>query len=447
VNRIGRAAPLVALLAIFPCSCRVQTSSPPPETKSVKATVVKAAYIPDEVSSFGSLSFSMKIDISATQDAVLGEMPYREADRVQAGAVVALLRNPQIGLSVGKAENSVTHAEASIALAEARLYEGRLAVESRLLDIEKNRLEMEQAKRELAESERKQADQDTLFLAGGVPEETIRAGRFSIASRKESITLMEKEQEIRLIGLRDEDLLGRGVAVPSESSERLHAIVNLATSTLLAEKSAAESNRDAAKKELESARVALNELVLISPVDGVIAARYMEVGERVKRDDKIMTIMDIGSLYAVVPIRELDAVRLVAGMAATVHVDAAAASFAGVLDSVSPMADSQSGAFTVRVSLQDAKGILKPGMFARVSILAGAPRRVITVPEGAVVDRAGDSGFVFVLAGGAVHMQKVTLGEMTGSGRVVLHGVSEGDVAIDKPEPGLKEGDFVSVSK
>jgi len=438
---------IAAAFASSVASCRKEAPLASAEARTVKAAVVTTVVLPDEVSGFGSLSFLKKVDVSSPQEAVVVELPYREGDKVKSGAVIARLKNPQIELAVGRARNGVAQSEAAVALADAKLFEGRLAVESRLLSIEKAALELEQAMRELSESERKHAAQETLFRAGGVPEETIRSGRFSIASARVRIAQMEKDRDISLIGLRDEDLIARGIAVPKEESARMSAFARLATETLLAQKAAELASLGAARKELESARIALVELTLTAPVNGVVGARYLEIGERVKRDDKLVTLMDVDSLYAVAPIRESEAMRLTGGMRATVRVDAAGASYEGVVDLVSPVADAQSASFTVRVSIRDPKGTLRPGMFARVSVVAGPPRRALVVPEGAIMDRSGDSGRVLVVIGGSLHEKKVTFGEAVEAGRVALSGLAEGDVVVEKPDPGFKEGDSVAVSR
>lgn len=443
------AAPLAALALAFSwsaSSCVKPESSPADEARKVRAVVVEASLIPDEVSGFGSLAYRTKVDAAAPEESVIAALPYREGDRVQAGAIVARLRNPHLDLAVGRAMNDVSRSEAAVALADARLFEGRLAVESRLLGIERDGLELELARGELAEAERKQADQEQLFKAGGVPEESIRSGRFSVAQGRDRVALLEKGIAIGLIGLRDEDLKARGFAIPGETEDRMRALAILATESLAAERAAAIAGLDAARKELESARIAVGELTLRTPIGGVVGARYFEAGERVKRDDKLLSIIDVASLYAVAQIQETEAVRLAVGMKAEVRVDSAGESIEGRVELVSPIADARSASFSVRVAIDDPGGKLKPGMFARIVVAAGPPSRVLVVPDGAIVGRSGDSGRVFVVIGGMARERQVIFGEMAKEGRAVLSGLAEGDVVVDAPDPGVREGDRVSVS-
>jgi len=182
-------------------------------------------------------------------------------------------------------------------------------------------------------------------------------------------------------------------------------------------------------------------------VTGVIGARYLEEGESAKRGDKLATIMDVQSLYAVAPVRESEAVRLSSGMSARVRVDATGTEYDGTLRFVSPVADSQTASLMVRVSIHDPEGRLKPGMFARIIVAAGEPMRVAVVPEGAIADRTEGSATVFVVANGSVSERHVKLGESAEAGRIVLSGVAEGDVVVDGPRPELREGDHVAISK
>ncbi|OHD22171.1 MAG: hypothetical protein A2Y38_05070 [Spirochaetes bacterium GWB1_59_5] len=389
--------------------------------------------------------------MSASQDAVIGELAYREGDVVKAGTVIARLLNPQLALAVGRAENGVLQATAAVSLARARFFEGELAAEAKLLGIEKTRLEILQSRRELAEAERKHADQETLYRAGGVTEEAIRSGRFSIESASERIAMMEKDIDIRLIGLRDQDLVARGISILCDEATRNRSLVRLSVAALAAEEAAAEARLEAARTDLQSSRLALAELLIVAPITGVIAARYLEAGERVGREEKILTIMSVESLYAVVSVFESDALRVSAGMEATVTVDGASADagsveFDGVVDLVSPVADASSASFSVRVVLHDTAGRLKPGMFAQVTITAGEAQSVLVVPESAVIERSDQSGTLCFISGGSVALRRVTLGSSVEAGRVILSGAASGDVIVDMPDPTLKEGLHVSIS-
>jgi RND family efflux transporter MFP subunit len=178
-----------------------------------------------------------------------------------------------------------------------------------------------------------------------------------------------------------------------------------------------------------------------------VGARYFEAGERVKREDKILTLMDTSSLYAIFPVREGDALRIEKGMAAQVGIDGTGETWNGEVDLVYPQADSQSFTFLVRVLLRGT-GIerLKPGMFARVSITLGPPRSVVVLPESALAGKKDNEGRVFVINGDTLSERKVGLGLSLGEEREITSGIRAGEVVVLRPEGDLREGSHVSAA-
>jgi RND family efflux transporter MFP subunit len=261
---------------------------------------------------------------------------------------------------------------------------------------------------------------------------------------------MEREMEIRSIGLRDVDLQRAGLFPDggfSSEAEHRSALIRLSVSTLRAETEAAEAQLEAAVKELESVRIALAELTIYSPAAGTIGARYLEEGERVKKEDKLCTLMETNSLYVIFALKETDALRLSEGMAAKVTVDGAGGIYDGTVDLVSPQADSQSFTFTVRVLLPravvGAEEKLRPGMFARVTVRLGSEKPILMVPETAVVNRKDDQGTVFVIHQGIASEREIRFGLLAGSNREIRSGLKAGEVVTVKPEAMLREGSHV----
>jgi multidrug efflux pump subunit AcrA (membrane-fusion protein) len=415
----------------------------------VKAAAVKLREIPDETGGFGSLSFLTKVDISAPQEGRIKKLFFREGDRVGEDQPVLLLENPQIDLAVQRAENNMTQAKAARDLARSRLLEGQFQAEAQLLELEKNEAELDQARKNLEENKRKHLNQETIFAAGGLQEEAIRTGRFSLETEAERILIMEKELDIRRIGCRDRDLAAAGIPVPLDEEGRRRALISLLTSSLAAELKAASARLEAAGKELESAQLALSELLVRSPAPGIVGARYFEEGERVKIEDKILTLMDTASLYAIFSVREKDALRIERGMPAKVELDGSGEVRESLVDLVYPQADSQSMSFMVRVLLinkeEDSENScsLKPGMFARVKVSLGPPRQIVVVPESSIFNKKNSEGTVFVINGKTVSERKVGLGLALGDEREISFGLNKGELAVLRPEPDLKEGSHV----
>jgi multidrug efflux pump subunit AcrA (membrane-fusion protein) len=456
---------------LFALSCAaVQNKEERVEPPTVRCVLPEERELPDQVSGFGNLSFLRKIEVAAPQDGMLERLYYREGDRLAAGAVVAILENPLVIMAASRALDEVAQARASLDLASARLAEGRNRAEALLLGLRKGESELAQARRELAEAERKQADQEALYAAGGLPEESVRSGRFALASGVERIALLEQELAIAEVGCRESDLRSAGYAPDLTGDARLSALLELATQPLRAERTQAQARLDAALKEADFAALAQAELTLRSPAAGIVGSRYVEVGERLRREDKILAIMDLSALYAHVPLPEQEALRVERGMPAVVRVDGVGGEFLGTVDLVAPAADSASLSFSVRVLLRgpvptgtssagpSAGGpspagappslkALKPGMFARVVLTLGAPRRALFVPETALRERNGESARVCLVQGGVVREREVRLGQALGALREIKEGLDGGELVVDAPRGSLREGEYVSIAE
>jgi RND family efflux transporter MFP subunit len=378
---------------------------------------------------------------------------------VRKGAALILLKNPQITLAALRADNAYDQADAAVQLAAAQLLEGELRYEAMLLTLEKTALEIGEQWKVFNEQMRKFTMEEQLYLAGGVNEETIRSAKFELETKKTQIKLAEKELEIQRIGFGESDAAAGGLVIRNNFNDKededdynykkRQAIIKRRTETLRAELLSAQARLSAAFQERESAIIAEAELLVKSPAEGIVAGRYFEEGERVKREDKILTVMDAESLYAVFPVRESEAFSIEKGMAASVTLDGTNKTYLGAVDLVSPTADSQSFTFNVRVLLPRSvlsDTMAKPGMFARVCVTTGPARNAVAVSDDAITNKKNNEGLVFVVRNKSVHERKIVFGESIGEDREIISGLSIGEIAVIRPDTGLTEGENVQVT-
>ena len=434
---------IFTIISVLLVSC-IKTE--PQAARHVRGVAARLDEIPDETGGFGTLSFLTKLDITAPHDGFISKINYREGSVIPSGEPVIILENPQIVLALERAENNYSQAKAASDLARSRLLEGEFQAEAYLLSLEKTEAELALLKRKWEEDNRRHQNQESLFHAGGISEEAIRAGRFYLESEWDHIVIMEKDLEIRRIGCRESDLRAAGIPVPVDEREKKHALVALLTSSLKAELTAALAMLDAAEKELRSARIVNEDLIIISQAAGIVGARYFEEGERVKAGEKILTLMDTTSMYAIFPVREKDALRIREGMAAKVQIDSIDGERQGIVDLVYPQADSQSLSFFVRVLINDGCSDLKPGMFSRVQIILGPPRSGIFLPASALAGKRNNEAEIFVINGSTLSGRKVILGQPRGDQWEIDSGIRAGEIVVLRPDSDMREGTFVSLA-
>jgi RND family efflux transporter MFP subunit len=159
-----------------------------------------------------------------------------------------------------------------------------------------------------------------------------------------------------------------------------------------------------------------------------------------------LSIIDYSSLYAIFPVREKDALRIEKGMEAGVLIDGTGEARKGVVDLIYPQADSQSLSFLVRVLLDNTEdGIqLKPGMFARVTVILGLPAKAVCIPEAAIFNQRNEEGCVFIINGSILTERKILIGSVYGDEREIT-GLNAGEIVVVRPDSDLREGTYVTL--
>lgn len=441
------AALLLPIAALVSCARRPAAVTEA-GSRLIKAVVVKASDQEQTIESFGTITYKKNVDLSTAVEGTVERFTVKEGDYVRAGQVLVRLRNMQLTLARDRAAIELENVKTALTLAETKVKESDLAMEAKFIAIEKARLELEQKRKDLQEAERKLADQQALRDVGGVPDETVRTMQLQLESQMVQLKIAEQDFESLQIGFRDKDLVAFGRAVPADPAQRRRAFIEINTAMARAELDAAKARVRTSEMELQSANIALDELVIVSPVSGVVGAKYYEEGERAKASEKIVTIMDTEVVYAIFPVREEDVALVAKGSAVVISVDASGGpSYEGVIDLVSPSADPSVGAFMVKALVKKPDARIKPGMFARVTVKLGKTDRVATVPVKCLLNRKQDKASVLAIVGGKITIKEVVLGKETGDRIAVLSGLSEGELIAESPDPTLTEGSDVEIAR
>lgn len=192
----------------------------------------------------------------------------------------------------------------------------------------------------------------------------------------------------------------------------------------------------------------LENTILRSPVSGVITARNYDQGD-MYGGSPIYVVEQITPVKLFVGISEMDYTRVKKNDAVTLTADALPGkTFTGRIARIYPTIDAATHTFTAEVNVANSDRLLRPGMYARVTVNFGSNHSIV-VPDDCVVKQQG-SGVrsVFVLqADNTVKEIVVTLGRHFGTEYEILSGISEGDNVVVKGQASLKNGSKVNVQK
>ncbi|MEP6915152.1 MAG: efflux RND transporter periplasmic adaptor subunit [Acidobacteriota bacterium] len=190
----------------------------------------------------------------------------------------------------------------------------------------------------------------------------------------------------------------------------------------------------------------LRDTVIRAPFDGFVEKRLVNLGELVKTQMPVMSIVRLDPLKVIAEIPEKMAPWIGAGQTVELQVDAyQGRKFPGKVSRISPGVNTSTRAFPFEALVPNADTTLKPGTFARVHIESGKSDDVLTLPYAALQYRYGVNR-VFVVNGDKLVMRELSVGERVGDRIEVTAGVKAGErVAISDVDT-LADGVLVSVT-
>ena len=115
----------------------------------------------------------------------------------------------------------------------------------------------------------------------------------------------------------------------------------------------------------------------------------------------------------------------------------------GVVSTVSPAAG-QTGMYTVKIELDNAKGLIKSGMMAEVNFTAEKAEDTIVLPRNAVITKE-DETYVYVVKGGTAKKVAVELGIEAADTIEIKKGLKKGDDVVTKGQTYISDGEEVNV--
>lgn len=231
----------------------------------------------------------------------------------------------------------------------------------------------------------------------------------------------------------------------------------------------AEAQVKQAEAALNAAELELKYTVIRSPVDGIVVARNIEVGQTVAASfatpNLFLIALDLTKMQVDTNVSESDIGGMTEGKEAVFTVDAyPGESFAGVIKQVrlAPMNVQNVVTYNVVVGVDNPDLRLKPGMTANVSIVVAQRDQALKVPNAALRfvppktegDRRGSNGHATradlgrpIHTGGGMGQSRTVWKQLEGGDLVSLSiqaGISDG-IATEVLSGNLAEGDLVVV--
>ena len=207
----------------------------------------------------------------------------------------------------------------------------------------------------------------------------------------------------------------------------------------------AQATYDTAVVEVTLAETRLSKQVLRAPFDGIVGLRNISVGAFVNAGFAFVNVEKIDTLKVDFKIPETFLTSIKVGQDIEVQVDPVPdRTFKGQIYAVNPMVDVNGRALSVRAKIDNRDLVLRPGLFARITIKGLQDREVFLIPESAIVPRAGET-FAFRVEGGKAVETRIELGERKNGNVEVLTGLVANAIVVTAGQQKLRDGTPVDV--
>ncbi len=214
---------------------------------------------------------------------------------------------------------------------------------------------------------------------------------------------------------------------------------------------AAENERDqsalaAAQATATQLKTRLGFSRIVSPIGGVVTARFVQGGDIVSPNTRLFTVSDLSTLVVRLPVSELEVSQLRTGAEVGLSVDAlAGAIYPGRIRRIFPAADSVTRLVPVEVAVTgSATSLLRPGYTVRATLKLDSKADALVVPTRAVLGATG-ARTVYVVRNGLAERRPVRVGADVDGQLEVFSGLAMGDTVIVAGNSLVREGGKVRI--
>jgi len=377
------------------------------------------------------------VDVRAPMDGILAEILVTPGEQVKVGQLLAVLRSAEIGQARSEILKRQQQSEiATQLLRRETTLAKNLTLLSTMLDEEKSLDSIEAAFN---------------HLALGSYRQEILAAYSKMRLSSELLARIEPLADSGSVSVRvlRERQSERQVSETAFRTARDQATFAANQSKLKAEADLAESQRqlnlawqsvdnllgykeDRQKVELINEDV-LSRLEVRAPITGSVESRSFAGNERVIRGSSLIVLANTDSLYVAASIRDNDwsAISLQPGTKLSVSVPALKdREFEASIRYIGREVQSDTNSIPLVATIANSEGLLRPGMFVRVTIPIGAPRKALSVKPESVIQHDNQQ-FVFVaLSNGSFKRVDVSTGQASDDWIEVTQGLSAGELVV-----------------
>lgn len=264
-------------------------------------------------------------------------------------------------------------------------------------------------------------DDTDYTLAVKQSEAALRQAEVSLANTKNEHTRKSALNKEGLITKEEFDVISTRLSLAEAEVEKVKALV------------------DISKQRLSKTRI-------YSPIAGVVKEKKVSSGDNARNGTNLFTIIQTNPLKLTFTVSERDAGKLQTGQDVSFKVDSFNdRKFNGRLNLIYPNLDDKARTLRAEAVVQNPGGVLKPGLFVRVTQYTGQLKGAIVVPVTALLYEA-DQVKVFTVEGDISKEKFVKTGIRHEDLIEIVEGIKSGENVIVVGQQNLSEGIKVRVN-
>ena len=212
---------------------------------------------------------------------------------------------------------------------------------------------------------------------------------------------------------------------------------------------------DQAAAAVQKTEAIISQKLVKAPFDGALGVRMVNLGQYLSAGTQIVSLTDLSELFSNFTATEKDSAILKVGQPVRVSVDAYPGKvFDGKITTIEPQINTDTRNIRIQATIANPGHVLKPGMFARTTVVLPDEAAVITLPETAIdYTLYGDSVYAIKETKSddgktSLHAERtfVKTGARVDGRTVVVSGVNEGDRVVSLGQVKLQPGAGVVIS-
>jgi HlyD family secretion protein len=414
---------LLVLCMLFLVSCeRRQKETATEKPILVEVTAIRQGDVWKELRFTGSVEAKTEVKVYPKISAIIQEIKVNLGDTIKKNGLIAVLESDELRAQVAQAQAALEVMQAKWA---------QMNVGARSEEIAQAEDLVAKARANLKNAEHNYERMKVLFEGGTVAKRQFESAELDYAVAKADLNSAQERLDMLLEGATKED------------RQALQAQVNQA------------------RAALDLARIRLSYTRITSPIDGTISERLLDPGDLAVPTNTLVTIVQMDTVKVIVYVPENQIRFMAPGLQAQLTVAAYPDQvFSGTIDTVSPTLNPATRMFSVEIEVINEDRLLRPGMFAEVTLSVDRHRNALLVPKEAVlyreqyIEKTASSeteicqvNYVFVFEDGTVHMRQVSLGHESNTMVEVCDGVSMGEQVVIRGLNQLNDGDRVTLVK